>query len=78
MMHERGLDVDLRPLRMDGRHEPVTIREAAYSRERTRALAAELSRQLALELIFFNDLRIQGVRRAAGHDNHLHLRFKPV
>lgn len=74
--HENGLNIDLRPMRSDGRHEPVTIYQAAYSHERTGALAGALRAMREMELILFNDRAITGVKWWAGHDNHLHLQFK--
>lgn len=67
--------MDVRPLRSDGRHLPVTISDEAYSRERTQALVSTLRRIPGLSGILFNDTAVVGVRWHAGHDNHLHLSF---
>lgn len=76
--HRFGLDVDIRPLRADGRRLPVTIDNLqAYSRRRTRALVRLLRAQPKIELILFNDDQIAGVKFFRGHRNHLHVRFLP-
>ncbi len=73
--HRRGVDVDVRPLRTDGQRSPVTIDNSAYDRARTRTLVEILRREPTLGLILFNDTTVAGVRSAAGHHNHLHVRF---
>lgn len=74
--HRLGTDADLRPLRTDGRRLPVTFRDAAYSRELTRDLAAALLAHRNVKGILFNDAAIAGVRPFNGHDNHLHVKMK--
>jgi len=74
--HRRGIDVDIRPLRKDKRNEPVTIADAAYSRELTSLMVKYLREDSNLQLILFNDTQIPGVTWASGHDNHLHVRFR--
>lgn len=74
--HRRGVDVDIRPLRKDKKNEGVKISDSAYSREFTKAMVGYLKEDPNLQLILFNDTQIQGVTVAAGHDNHLHVRFK--
>lgn len=66
--HKRGLEVDIRPLRMDGEHIPCTYQEKAYDRTATEKLIY-LFRLLAPGplLIFFNDLKITGVRPLDKH-----------
>jgi peptidoglycan hydrolase-like protein with peptidoglycan-binding domain len=73
--HRRGVDVDIRPQRADGRRAPVTITDPAYSRERTRTVVEALQDDPNLKLILFNDDEMTGVRFAEGHHNHLHVRF---
>ena len=63
----------------NGRNEPTNIHAANYSHALTRELILLLSSELNPEVIFFNDpLTIQEglTRRAAGHGNHLHVRFR--
>jgi peptidoglycan hydrolase-like protein with peptidoglycan-binding domain len=74
--HRRGTDVDIRPQRTDGGHSPVQIGTDAYSQENTKKVVEELQKDENLNLILFNDKKIDGVRFWAGHDNHLHVRFK--
>jgi hypothetical protein len=74
--HRRGLEVDIRPLRKDGKEIACWYQDAAYDRAGTEKLIA-LFRRLAPSpvSIFFNDLKIRGVRPWAKHDNHFHLQF---
>jgi peptidoglycan hydrolase-like protein with peptidoglycan-binding domain len=77
--HTDGRDVDIRPLTNNGRNEPTNIDAANYSHALTRELVILIREQLNPEVIFFNDpLTIQEglTRRAAGHHNHLHVRFR--
>jgi hypothetical protein len=74
--HTRGVDVDIRPLRTDGLETRCAINEEAYSEERTRSLVELVLEDPNVKSILFNDARIRGVKRWAGHDNHLHIRFK--
>lgn len=74
--HRRGVDVDVRPLRDDGGHSPVTINDDAYSRERTKKLVEIVRDDPNLKSILFNDNAIAGVTFYKGHHNHLHMRFK--
>jgi hypothetical protein len=74
--HRRGLEVDVRPVRKDGRHEPVSYTSPDYDLEATRVLI-QLFRAASASalLIFFNDNRIPGVQPLADHDNHFHVQF---
>jgi hypothetical protein len=74
--HTRGVDVDIRPLRDDGVEGRVAMREKGYSVEKTRRLVELVHEDSNLKSILFNDSRIRGVKPWAGHDNHLHMRFK--
>lgn len=71
--HMKGLEVDVRPLRKDGRKDAVRYFDAAYDGAATRKLI-ELFRTCTpgKMKIFFNDNRIPGVRPRAKHDNHFH------
>lgn len=74
--HQKGLDIDIRPLRLDGKEARCDIRESTYSRVRTQKLVDILRRDPNLSMILFNDTQILGVQKANGHDNHLHVRYK--
>jgi hypothetical protein len=75
--HDRGVDVDLRLVRSDGKELPVTFRDRAYSRALTQALvdAIRANPIAPVKVIYFNDPSVTGVRPWPGHDNHLHVRF---
>jgi penicillin-insensitive murein DD-endopeptidase len=74
--HRNGRNVDIRPLRTDGKQMPVAITDAEYSRERTKALVELLRSETNLKSILFNDAHIAGVAHWEGHDNHLHVSMK--
>jgi len=76
--HADGRDVDIRPLTNNGRNEPTNIAAANFSHALTRELIVLIRETFDPDAIFFNDpLTIQEglTRRAAGHHNHLHVRF---
>lgn len=73
--HERGVDVDMRPIRKDGAASGTTINQSSYSRERTKVALQLLRAELNVKLIFFNDSRVGGVQHWPNHDNHFHLRI---
>lgn len=74
--HRKGLEVDVRPLRKDGLHQPVTYLSPDYDLEATRVLIQLFRACTAARLlIFFNDNRIPGVLPLADHDNHFHVQF---
>lgn len=77
--HRQGWEVDLRPVRIDFQERPVSIGEAVYASALTQELVDRLWGNGAAWVrgILFNDGRVQGARRYAGHDNHLHVRFSP-
>ncbi|HZX25650.1 MAG TPA: penicillin-insensitive murein endopeptidase [Telluria sp.] len=74
--HRRGLEVDIRPVRKDGLHIACTYQDSAYDRNATEKLI-NLFRACAPNpiLIFFNDMKIPGVRPLAKHDHHFHVQF---
>lgn len=71
--HMKGLEVDVRPLRTDGRRDPVRYFDSAYDRAATEKLIGIFRSYAPGNLkIFFNDNRIPGVRHQDRHDNHFH------
>jgi peptidoglycan hydrolase-like protein with peptidoglycan-binding domain len=74
--HRNGRNADIRPLRTDGKQRPVTITDAEYSRERTKALVELFRSETNFKSILFNDAQIAGVTSWEGHDNHLHVSMK--
>jgi hypothetical protein len=84
--HERGLDVDVRPLRKANDQCSVagtTWRSTAYDRAATRQMILRFRAYAPghVQVIFFNDpiLIGEGLTTAfAGHDDHVHVRFCEV
>jgi hypothetical protein len=77
--HRLGVDVDVRPLRNDGREADVTYKSPAYSRALTQELVNLIRSNAVLRVkyIFFNDPSVMDVTRWPNHDDHLHVRFFP-
>lgn len=74
--HRSGLDVDIRPLRRDGKQLPATRFDREYDRDATAKLIELFFCIGRVKLVFFNDLSIPGVRFLGGHDNHFHVTIK--
>lgn len=74
--HTDGRCADIRPIRRDRRHLPITIFDAVYDREETERLVNLFRSNPNVQAILFNDTSIAGVRQWAGHDNHLHVHFR--
>jgi len=76
--HEKGVDIDVRPLRDDWAEEGVLWTDSVYSRERTQELIDLFwaNSHLAVDRIFFNDEATQGTQPWLNHDNHFHVRFR--
>lgn len=74
--HLKGLEVDIRPVRKDGLHVPVTYHDEAYDRQATKTLIDIFLANAPGKLkIFFNDNRIPVVSPLKKHDNHFHVQF---
>jgi hypothetical protein len=76
--HQRGVDVDIRPLRSDGRQDPVQWNTPFYSQQLTRELIDLLRGTGRIRVILFNDPQLIAENRVqffVGHDNHLHVSF---
>jgi peptidoglycan hydrolase-like protein with peptidoglycan-binding domain len=75
--HQKGVDVDVRLMRNDGREEPTVYQSANYSRALTQQLIDLIRANgvLRVQYIFFNDPQARGVSKWPNHDNHLHVRF---
>lgn len=71
--HRSGLEVDIRPIRKDGKYLPVRYCESQYDRKATTELVKLMYQTGMVKRVFFNDLLIPNVIRMAGHDNHLHI-----
>lgn len=76
--HRSGREVDIRPLRKDGKNLPENWKNASYDRNLTRSLIELIRRREHNALVFFNDpvLIDAGLcKHLGGHDNHLHLQI---
>jgi len=76
--HQRGTSIDMRPPTQTYTHGAVgDFRyNKNYSLEKTQVLVDLLKSDPNVKTIYFNDGRIDGVRHAKGHDNHLHVELK--
>jgi hypothetical protein len=74
--HKTGLNVDIRPVRKDGREDPVTWFDPQYDQEGTRKLI-HLFRVFAPVLsIIFNDPGIPFLLKADKHNDHFHVNLR--
>lgn len=71
--HKSGLQVDIRPLRKDGTHAPVSYKSSSYDQKATKKLISLIFSSNMVNKIIFNDPDIVGVKYLAGHDNHIHV-----
>jgi hypothetical protein len=74
--HQRGVEVDIRPVRQDGKRLPIAIESQEYSKKLTRVVVETLVEDGNVERILFNDTNIKDVKFWPGHHDHLHVRFK--
>ncbi|MFC4484772.1 MULTISPECIES: penicillin-insensitive murein endopeptidase [Cupriavidus] len=74
--HGHGLDVDIRPIRKDGKRLPVRYQDAVYDRDATRRLVELIWQSGMAKLVYFNDPALTRVTRMPKHDNHLHISIK--
>lgn len=71
--HMKGLEVDIRPLRKDGLHQPVRYFDSQYDRAATERLISIFRANAPGQMkIYFNDNKIPGVEHRDKHDNHFH------
>jgi len=74
--HMKGLEVDIRPIRIDGKHLPIRYTDPQYDREATSSLIGLFQSMSCGKIsIFFNDLKIPGVAPLQNHDDHFHFQF---
>lgn len=72
--HVNGQQVDVRAIRKDGEHFPVTWQQAAYDRDATAKLIHIFFSHPLTKTILFNDVTIHpGLKAWKGHDNHFHV-----
>jgi hypothetical protein len=72
--HQSGLDIDIRPLRVDGLELPVTWNDTKYYDHDATARLIKLFFDCgAIKVIYFNDKKIPRVVPRVHHDNHFHV-----
>lgn len=74
--HERGVDADFRPVRNDGREDPVAWTQSSYSRADTQRVIDLFADELSLVYVFFNDRRTRRTTPWPNHDGHFHVRIR--
>lgn len=74
--HQDGLQVDVRPLRIDGNHVPVKYFQSGYDKAATTRLISIFQSHPMIKKVFFNDSSIPGVRPMTSHDDHFHVELK--
>jgi len=75
--HMTGGQIDIRPVRRDGRQEGLTFENPAYDREATQRLVDMWRATGAVKDIYFNDPQIRGVSKQKKHDDHIHVEIDP-
>lgn len=79
--HKNGDDVDIRPMRKDGKNASVTWRDAQYSQSLTREMIEVIRDNAPIKSILFNDPILIGERLCQAypnHSNHLHVNFTVI
>lgn len=71
--HRSGLEVDIRPVRKDGRRMPCSIYSSDYDRAATAKLIGLFNDAANVRHVLFNDAKIANVRHAGGHNDHFHV-----
>jgi penicillin-insensitive murein endopeptidase len=71
--HRSGLDVDIRPLRKDGKHLSCNIRDTQYDGIATAKLIELSLRNAHVGNVIFNDTSNRQVSRGQCHDDHFHV-----
>lgn len=74
--HRHGREVDVAPVRADGREAPVSVGDPQYSRAWTRRAIDLLRAEVPTDVVLFNDTAIPGVVWYPGHADHFHLRMR--
>jgi penicillin-insensitive murein endopeptidase len=74
--HRSGLEVDIRPLRKDGAHAPVSYKSEGYDQAATKRLISLIISSGMASKVMFNDPHISGVKPLSGHDDHIHVEVR--
>ena len=78
--HQTGLDVDVRPMRLDGKNKEVTIFEPQYDRAQTTELIKLWWLKAPVLAVFFNDPTVIAAGlsiKVENHHHHFHARLRP-
>ncbi len=84
--HQKGVDVDVRPIRTDCTRKPVEVGDKLYDRDRTTLLILLFYILCDVDVIFFQDPTLEKEvekyigdvinHKVGGHKNHLHVRLR--
>jgi murein endopeptidase len=76
--HKSGLEVDVRPIRQDGRQEQVFwYQHDLYDHDATASLIGLFHAYPGVRTILFNDTSIPFVHPFRNHDHHFHVKLVP-
>ncbi|TFW31123.1 hypothetical protein [Massilia horti] len=76
--HKSGLEVDVRPIRKDGRHDQVFwYQRDLYDHDATAKLIGIFHAYAGVRTILFNDTSIPFVKPFKDHDHHFHVQLRP-
>lgn len=71
--HRSGLEVDVRPIRVDGKEIPVSILDSNYDRAASTKLISLFTAHPMVRLVLFNDSTVPKVKFAPRHYDHFHV-----
>lgn len=77
--HQVGLDIDIRPMRLDGKNEKVTIFEPEYDRPLSTELIKLWWQKAPVQMVFFNDPTVIAAGlsiKVPEHHHHFHVRLR--
>jgi hypothetical protein len=74
--HRNGLQVDVRAIRLDGKHMGVRLQHEGYDRLATDRLVGIFRTHPSVIKIYFNDTEIHGVWPMIHHDDHFHVELR--
>jgi len=77
--HKLGVDIDVRPLRLDGENQEVTISDSSFDQPSTAELIALWWKKAPVQLILFNDPKVIAAGNSRffdNHHNHFHVRLR--
>jgi hypothetical protein len=74
--HRNGLQIDIRPLRKDGRRRGCTIYERDYDRAATARLIGLFNHHPLATSILFNDASVPHVQWWKNHHDHFHVQVR--